>query len=61
LTIDIYNNTGKKIKTLYNNRLDSGAYRLQLVPGEEGFSTGIYIIKAFLKGTVFSEEIVIAK
>ena len=59
--IDIYNDTGKKMKTLLDSQVGSGTYRLQLVPKKEGLSTGIYFITANLNNTIVTEEIVITK
>jgi hypothetical protein len=59
--IELYNNTGKKIMTLLDNRLDRGIYSLQLVPEKEGLPTGIYIIRANLNHTLITQEIVISK
>ncbi|MBN1415076.1 MAG: T9SS type A sorting domain-containing protein [Bacteroidales bacterium] len=59
--IEIYNNTGRMIRTLLDDYMDTGIYRFPFFPGKEGLSPGIYIIKADLNQTVVTEEIAIIK
>jgi len=59
--IDLYDNTGRKVKNLLNNTLEAGNYQLVFNTADDKLSPGIYIIRADFGNLVKKESIIITE
>jgi hypothetical protein len=59
--IDLYDNTGRKVKNLLNNKLEAGIYNLVFNTAEDKLSPGFYFIRADFGNIVKKENIIITE
>ena len=57
--ISVYDLTGKKVKTLLNNKQDKGDYELPISLTAEGFNKGIYFIKLTINNNSIVKKLVV--
>ncbi len=59
--IDLYDNSGRKVKNLLNNKLETGNYNLIFNTDNDQLAPGFYFIRADFGGTVRKESIIISE
>ncbi len=57
--IELFDNTGKKIKSLQNNYMEQGNYSFEINTKDAGLPTGMYFIRAVISGNPVSKEFVL--
>ena len=58
VTIELYDNTGKKIRSLLDKNLNAGNYSLELDTQSEGLPSGMYYIRAIMNGMTITKEFI---
>lgn len=61
VVIDLYDNTGRKVKNLLNNKLEKGNYHLIFNTADDKLTPGFYFIRADFGNSVRKENLIITE
>jgi hypothetical protein len=59
VTLELFDNSGKKIKSLLDKNLNRGDYSLELDARNNGLPSGMYYIRAIMSGKSVTKEFVL--